>query len=162
MTYAHLIDQTTISTNPPRSAVIGGAQVKGELPEPYLNSQGWYRLDTTPAPEPEDGYHAEPRYAYDDAETPTRIVQSWEVVQDPPPPPRVFSKLCLVAALMDAGYWTQVKAFIEAQGLMDLYLAAQTFREDDAHFAPALAALRQMLGVTDEEVEKILSAAQID
>lgn len=160
--YAHLIDQTAISTNPPRQAVIDGAQVVGELPEPYLNSQGWYKLDTTPAPDTQDGYHAEPRYAYDSDETPTRIVQSWEVVQDPPPPPRVFSKLRLVAALMDAGYWTQVKAFIEAQGLMDLYLAAQTFREDDPHFAPALAALKSQLAVTDEDVEKILSAAQIE
>lgn len=28
--YAHLIDQTTISTTPPRSAIIDGAQVVGE------------------------------------------------------------------------------------------------------------------------------------
>lgn len=77
-------------------------------------------------------------------------------------PPRTFSKLRLVAALMDAGYWTQVKAFIEARGLMDLYLAAQTFREDDPHFAPALEELKSQLAVPDEEVEKILSAAQTD
>lgn len=89
MTYVHIIDNTSIATNPPRSAVIDGAQVVGELPEPYLNSQGWYRLDATePAPETEDGYHAEPRYAYDSEETPTRVVQSWEIVQDPPPTPR--------------------------------------------------------------------------
>lgn len=30
MTYAHLINQTTISTNPPREATIDGAQVVGE------------------------------------------------------------------------------------------------------------------------------------
>lgn len=30
MTYAHIIDQTTISTNPPRPAIIDGAQVVGE------------------------------------------------------------------------------------------------------------------------------------
>ena len=28
--YAHLISQTTIDTNAPRSAIIDGAQVKGE------------------------------------------------------------------------------------------------------------------------------------
>jgi len=159
---AHLIDPSTISTNPPRSATIDGRLVTGDLPEPYLNSQGWYRLTETPMPEARDGYHLEPRYAYDDADTPTAIVQSWDVVPDPPAPPRVFSKLRLVAALMDAGYWTQVKAFIEAQGLTDLYLAAQTFREDDPRFAPALAALKSQLAVPDEEVEKILSAARTD
>ena len=160
--YARIISETRIDTNAPRSAVIDGRLVTGDLPEPYLNSQGWYRLTETPMPEARDGYHLEPRYAYDSDETPTRIVQSWDVVPDQPPPPRVFSKLRLVAALMDAGYWTQVKAFIEAQGLMDLYLAAQTFREDDSHFAPALAALKSQLAVPDEEVEKILSAARTD
>lgn len=30
MTYARLIDQTTISTNPPREATVDGAQVVGE------------------------------------------------------------------------------------------------------------------------------------
>lgn len=76
--------------------------------------------------------------------------------------PRTFSKLRLVAALMDAGLWERVKAYIEGAGLYDLYLAAQTFREDDQRFAPAFAALKEQLGVTDEQAEAILEAARIE
>lgn len=75
--------------------------------------------------------------------------------------PRTFSKLRLVVALMDAGLWPTVKQWIEDQGLMDLYLAAQTFREDDPRFTPALAALKGQLGVSDEQAEAILEAASI-
>lgn len=160
--FAHLIDQTRIDTGTPRSAVIDGALVVGDLPEPYLKSIGWYRLAETPAPEPREGYHYEPRFAYDSDETPTRIVQSWEEVQDPPAPPRVFSKLKIVSALMQAGVWEAAKSFIEASGLYDLYLAAQTFREDNPYFAQGLAVLKQQLGVADAEAEAILEASVAD
>ena len=165
--YAHLISQTTISTNPPRSAVIDGAQVVGDLPEPYLNSQGWYRLETTPAPEAQDGYHAEPRYAYDNDEAPTRIVQSWEVVQDAPPPPRVFSKLKLKMALAQAGLLQQFLAvlqgveLIEGSGYMasDAFADAVNLSEANDGFKAAVKAAKDALGVTDKDVERILAAS---
>lgn len=157
--FAHLINQTTISTNPPRSAVIDGAQVVGQLPEPYLNSQGWYRLETTPAPETQDGYHAEPRYAYDNDETPTRILQTWEVVQDAPPPPRSLSKRKLYRALSAAGIWEQVKAYMESVGAWTDFDLATTLDEDDPLIVAAVAALKQSLGLTDEQVEAILAAS---
>ena len=46
--HVRLISETSIDRNPPRSAVIDGAFVCGTLPEPYLNSRGWYRLVETP------------------------------------------------------------------------------------------------------------------
>ena len=71
--------------------------------------------------------------------------------------PRVFSKLKLVTALMTLGYWTKVKAWIEAQGLTDLYLAAQVVAEDNPYFTAGLAAVKKELGVTDAQAEEVLS-----
>ena len=166
--YAHLISQTTISTNPPRSAVIDGAQVVGDLPEPYLNSQGWYRLENTPAPDTKDGYHAEPRYAYDNDEAPTRIVQSWEVVQDPPPPPRVFSKLKLKGAIATAGLLPAFKELLSGMEVAPGYTAKEAFDDavnlSEAHpkFADAITVAKQTLPVTDEQIEAILAASVAD
>jgi len=165
--FAHIINPSTISTNPPRSAIIDGRYVTGELPEPYLNSQGWYRLENTPAPETQEGYHAEPRYAYDSDETPTRIVQTWEAVQDTPPPPRVFSKLKLKMALAKAGLLQQFLAvlqgveLIEGSGYMasDAFADAVNLSEANDGFKAAVKEAKKALGVTDEQVEAILAAS---
>lgn len=73
--------------------------------------------------------------------------------------PRVFSKLKVVAALMQAGVWAQVKAYIEQEGLYDLYLAAQEFAEDNEYFTRGKTALQTALGWTDEQVEAVLAAS---
>lgn len=166
--YAHLINQTTISTNPPRSAIIDGRSVTGELPEAYYNSQKWYRLTETPAPETQDGYHAEPRYAYDSEEAPTTIVQSWEVVQDAPPPPRVFSKLKLKGAIATAGLLPAFKEMLSGMEVAPGYTAKEAFDDavnlSEAHpkFADAVAVAKQILPVTDEQIEAILAASVAD
>lgn len=86
-----------------------------------------------------------------------RIERVYEIREAPPPPPRVFSKLKVVAALTDAGVWPQVKAWIEEHGFYDLYLAAQEFAEDNEWFAQGLAALKPVVGWTDEQVEALLA-----
>lgn len=160
MTYAKLISETKIDTSAPRSAVIDGSTVCGQLPEDYLNSIGWYRLDELPGPNPRDGYHLEPRYAYDSAEAPTRVVRSWAEVQDPPPPPRSLSKVKLMRALKARSLWISVKAFIEAsEDYADEWALSTTLDEDNALIVSAVAALKQSLGLTDEQVETILSAS---
>ena len=85
----------------------------------------------------------------------------YEIRERPPRPPRTFSKLKVVAALTNAGAWQQVKAWIEGAGLYDLYLAAQDFAEDNGYFVQGKTALQSALGWTDEQVEKILSAAEV-
>lgn len=166
--FAHLIDQTTISTNPPRSAVIDGCFVTGELPESYYNSQRWYRLMETPMPDTQDGYHAEPRYAYDSEEKPTRIVQSWEVVQDPPPPPRVFSKFKLKMAIANEGFLPQFTSLISQVEVAPGYIGDEAFRdavtldEDNQKFKDAVRLAKTALGITDEDVERILAASVAD
>jgi|GEM_PF-2891353 len=160
MTYARLISETRIDTNAPRSAVIDGSTVCGLLPEDYLNSIGWYRLEETPAPEPREGYHFEVRYAYDSDETPTRVVRSWAEVQDPPPPPRSLSKVKLMRALKARSLWLPVKAFIEAsENYADEWALSTTLDEDNALIVSAVAALKAQLGLTDEQVETILAAS---
>ena len=157
--YARLISETRIDTNAPRSAVIDGSTVCGQLPEDYLNSIGWYRLEETPAPEPREGYHFEARYAYDSAEAPTRVVRSWAEVQDPPPPPRSLSKRKLYRALGAAGIWEGAKSYMEGAGCWEDWQYATTLDEDDPLIVAAVAALKQSLGLTDEQVEAILAAS---
>jgi hypothetical protein len=159
MTYARLINETKIDTNAPRSAVIDGSTVCGQLPEDYLNSIGWFRLEETPAPEPREGYHFEARYAYDSAEAPTRVVRSWAEVQDPPPPPRSLSKRKLYRALGAAGIWEGAKSYMEGAGVWEDWQFATTLDEDDPLIVAAVAALKQSLGLTDEQVEAILAAS---
>ena len=103
-----------------------------------------------PAP---DGYHYEAR-GY--AENENHIWRVYDTVANPPASPRVFSKLKCVAALMEAGVWQEVKAWIEQAGLYDLYLAAQDFREDNPYFTSGKAQLMTSLGWTEEQAEAIL------
>lgn len=71
--------------------------------------------------------------------------------------PRTFSKLKCVEALMDEGVWTEVKKWIEDNGLYDLYLAAQEFSEDNKHFVIGKTQLQQKLGWDDDKIESVLS-----
>lgn len=163
--YARIISETRIDTNAPRSALIDGSTVCGLLPEDYLNSIGWYRLDELPGPNPRDGYHLEPRYAYDDAENPTKIEQSWAEVQDPPAPPRVFSKLKLKGAIATAGLLPAFKEMLSGMEVAPGYTAKEAFDDavnlSEAHpkFADAVAVAKQILPVTDEQIESILAAS---
>lgn len=94
----------------------------------------------------------------------TRDGETWrrvyEVRELPPPPPRTFSKYKLVGALLQAEVWPQVKAWIESvPGAYDLYLAAEDISEDEPLLAQGIAAVKQLLGWTDEQVEAVLAAS---
>lgn len=82
--------------------------------------------------------------------------------EERPQPPRTFSKYRLVAALMQADVWPQVKEWIESvPGAYDLYLAAEDISEDEPLLAQGIAAVKQLLGWTDEQVAAVLDAAVI-
>lgn len=95
----------------------------------------------------------------------------WEHVlaDDPPPPPRVFSKLKLELALFRAGLLPAVDAFIDSQTITNgqgetmplrrAYSTALTFAEDNEYFAPFLAAAKTALGIDDATAGAILSAS---
>ena len=91
-----------------------------------------------------------------------KYVRRYAELADLPPPPRTFSKLKIVAALMEAEVWAQVKAYIEQAGLYDLYLAAQDFKEDNPYFTQGKTALQTALGWTDAQVEAVLAASVIE
>lgn len=94
----------------------------------------------------------------------TRDGETWrrvyEVRELPPPPPRTFSKLRIVAALTTAGVWDSVKQLLIERGFYDLFLAAQDFREDNEYFANGKTVLQTALGWTDEQVEEVLEEAE--
>ena len=148
----------------PRAIVVNGAMVTNPKAEHFaaLNEER-AKQDLPPylpvrdePPTCEEGYYAVATGwdSYGGA-----INRVYEVRELPPPPPRTFSKLRIVAALTQAGVWAQVKAYIEQAGLYDLYLAAQEFAEDNEYFAPFLAAIKTTLGIDDATAEAILSAS---
>jgi hypothetical protein len=58
--------------------------------------------------------------------------------------------------------WLQVKEWLQSQeGAWDLYLAAEDISEDEPLLAQGIAAVKQLLGWTDEQVAAVLDAAAI-
>ena len=130
-----------------------GTVVMSPSAETYL-AAGWKRIVDEP-PTAEPGHTVEVS-GWD--ETADSIARVYKQVPDEPMPgkARVFSKLKLVAALKEADKWVLVKTWIEERGLWDYYLAAQNFREDNAMFSDAVAAIKEYARMSDEDVEAIL------
>ena len=80
---------------------------------------------------------------------------------------RVFSKMYLELALFKAGLLEAVDNFIDSQTITNeqgqtlplrrLYDTALTFSEDNEYFNKFKSELQAILGLTDEQVEEILS-----
>ena len=145
-------------TYAPSTLVINGHTVWNPHAEHYAQMGYLPVLDEYPSEPAPEGYHYE---AKGWAEQDGTIRRVYETVANPPPAPRVFSKMKCVAALMEAGVWAEVKAWIEAAGLYDLYLAAQDFREDNEYFVRGREQLQAVLGWSDEQVEAILKECAI-
>ena len=130
-----------------------GTIISNPSAETYL-AAGWKRIVDEP-PKAEPGHTVEVS-GWD--ETADSIVRIYKQVPDETPETkaRVFSKLKLVAALKEADKWVLVKTWIEERGLWDYYLAAQNFREDNAMFSEALAAVKSYARMSDEDAEAIL------
>lgn len=75
------------------------------------------------------------------------------------PASRTFVTADVIEALMKAGIWPQVRAFIEEKGMLDMVLATKEFRADDPNFTGPRDALKELLGWTDGQVEAVLSAS---
>jgi len=118
---------------------------------------GAYPLAADTPPTPPEGKVAIPD-GYELADSAWHRVYRYE--DAPPPPPRTFSKYRLVRALQADNVWDEVKAWLQSQeGAWDLYLAAEDISEDEPLLAQGIAAVKQLLGWTDEQVAAVLDAA---
>ena len=159
-TYYRYNDLTRVLSAEPRYIVtLDGRTIVNPTAEQYADLRDAYpKGEDAPLPEPQEGKVVE-YGGYALGESDHLWHKQWILVDAPPPPPRTFSKLRIVAALTNAGVWAQVKAYIEREGLYDLYLAAQDFREDNEYFTQGKAKLQIALGWTDAQVEDVLKEA---
>ena len=86
-------------------------------------------------------------------------------IYKPPPiyaPPRTFSKLKLVAALSSLNLWSAFRDWLVETDHYDLFVAAQSFREDHPSFTAILYAAQERFCLSDHEIEDILSKCVAD
>ena len=142
----------------------------------YL-AAGWKKVADEP-PAPEDGCTVEVSGWTEGADTLTKVYKQGAMPapqggtgsgrdSDMPSSPapvgkRIFSKLKLVAALKAADKWVLVKTWLEEKAYYDYYLAAQNFAEDNELFVEGRTAIKNYLGMTDEQIEAILSQCIAD
>lgn len=150
---------TRVLTAEPRYIVtIDGTTIVNPTAEQYASLRNAYPKGAdAPLPEPQEGKVVEyGGYALGED---SKWHKQWVLVDAPPPPPRTFSKLRIVAALTNAGVWDAVKQLLSERGFYDLFLAAQDFREDNEYFTQGRTQLQTALKWTDEQVEAILQEA---
>jgi len=75
--------------------------------------------------------------------------------------PRVFSKRRIFRALLDAGIWEQVKAYMETAGVWEDWQYATTLDEDDPLLVSAIGKLQREIGLSPDDLERILAAAAL-
>ena len=118
----------------------------------YLQA-GWKFLDLQPpADPPPDKTYEITGYT----ETATDIRANFKLVPLVAPP-RIFSKLRLINALMSRNLWSAVRDWLDASGYYDIFLAAQDIREDHPQFAADLAAAKSRFDLSDSETAAILA-----
>ena len=162
-TYYRYNALTRVLTAEPRYIVtLDGTTIVNPTAEQYASIRDAHpKGEDAPQPEPQEGKVV----AYDGyalGESDHLWHKQWVLVDAPPKPPRTFSKYKLVAALMQAEVWPQVKAWIENKpGAYDLYLAAEDISEDEPLLAQGIAAVKELLSWTDEQVEAVLAQAVI-
>lgn len=139
----------------PASLDVEGGGIKLNPTEESYLAHGWKKV-IDEKPKPLEGFSAVVSSWKEEGDN---IVAVYKMVATAllPKPPRVFSKYKLLVALKEAGKWVLVKAWLEEKAYWDLYLAAHNFSEDDPYFAEALSAIKQYTGLTDAEVEAVLS-----
>jgi len=132
--------------------------------EADLLAGGFLPLAQTDPPDEDagTGYYWNARYKVEEG----RVVQFW-VREQAAVSPRVFSRLKLKMALARQGLLPQFLAVLEQIELVpgSGYMASEAFgdavtlSEDYDGFAAAVAAVKTALGVTDDDVERILAAS---
>ena len=131
----------------------------------YL-AQGWKRVvDDRPAPSAAGKVVVATGWAETDAE----IVRQYAEHDAPPEAkaPRKFSKLKIYGVIAQMGAWDEVKAWLEAKDVGGVngwmaFVLAQEVSEDHALFAPLAEEARQLLGLSEEAFEELLSGCVLE
>ena len=158
-------------TYAPRSLVIDGREVWNPRAETYARD-GYLPIDTSAPTDPApDGYHYEPRgwEIFDDDRSPVLrcIRRVWEIVANPPPPPRRWTRLAIETALAQADALDAMDAYLAQVVVVGKLTAARAFSrcdyiEEGYPTAEAWNALldgaAQALGKTREEIDAFLDA----
>ena len=139
----------------PDALVIDGRTILAPKAAHYARA-GYLPLSPDYPVDPPQGKHYE-RIGTIESDGAAGYRWTYRLVDDPPPPPRVFETADLVEALMEEGVWEQARAWIVEQGLLDLVLATKEFDETNENFQAGKAALQTALGWTDAEVEELLA-----
>ena len=123
----------------------------------YL-AHGWKFLDIQPPADPPEGKE----YVISGyTETATDIQAVFKLVEIYKPP-RTFSKLRLINALVSRDLWPAVRDWLDATGYYDLFVAAQDFREDHPQFVAALSTARTRFSLPESEIAALLAESAAD
>lgn len=76
--------------------------------------------------------------------------------------PRKFSKLKLICQLKDRGLYQSFVDLVDSAGLTDEWVAAQDLKDDNSLFMQYADQIRQAMGVSEVELEEILSSSIYD
>ena len=165
------LDEQGALTYAPRSLIIDGREIWNPRAETYARA-GYLPIDTSAPTDPApDGYHYEPRgwevhHAYDIADEDC-IRRVWEIVANPPPPPRRWTRLSIKTALATAGMLDAARAFLSATEIATGYTAWEAltdcdYIEEGYPNAEAWNALldgaANALGKTREDIDAFLDA----
>lgn len=157
-------------TYAPRSLVIDGREIWNPRAETYAQA-GYLPVDTASPSEPApEGCHYEPRgwevhHAYDIADEDC-IRRVWEIVPNPPPPPRRWTRLSIKTALATAGMLDAARAFLSSTEVATGYTAWEALTDcdyieegypDDVHWDEILEGATIALGKTREEIDAFLA-----
>ena len=132
--------------------------------EQEYNEHGWYRNAVLP-PEAISGKIVARHYYYiEDNEVKARYEY-----EDAPVPPRTFVKANLELALFEAGYLKEFNNYLDAtyitnslgekMSLRRIYDLSSYIQEDSQYFVEAKEALQKKLGISDGDLERVLTAA---
>jgi uncharacterized protein YgbK (DUF1537 family) len=129
------------------------------------NAAGWYRKDIQPPAPPEGKRVASVLYAVSN----NKLVAEY-TYEDAPVSVKVYSLYKIVLALKQIEVEVEGQTvtanvplveWAKANGLYEELVMAGTIKDDDDDFAAGLAAAKQLLGVTDEQIAEVLASAEV-
>lgn len=154
----------------PSSLVIDGRTILNPTAESYA-AAGYLPVDASAPSEPApEGYHYEPRgwEIFDDDRSPVarHIRRVWEIVENPPPPPRRWTRLDILTALGESDMFDAAFAYlnrVEVKPHITAWLGLNTANYIEEGYPDAekwnalLDGAAIALGKTREEIDAFLA-----